>query len=171
MQQSWLIWCSTMMMKHGVTCLTTDKVLTGTRQVVSLHRRNAAEDETGMTEICATSSMTEMHVAREERDYDYYGPYYDQPHQQRSPEGGCNIRGVKAFSNELKSMHSPLNFKPSGIRKYDGSTNPAEWLEEYQLTIEATGGDSYIMKNYLPVCLSSSARTWLLRLPTGSIRS
>jgi hypothetical protein len=52
-----------------------------------------------------------------------------------------------------------LNFKPSGIEKYDGSTNPAEWLEVYQLAIEAVGGDSYAMANYLPVYLSSSART------------
>jgi hypothetical protein len=29
----------------------------------------------------------------------------------------------------------------------------------YQLTIMVTGGDSYVMSNYLPVCLSSSART------------
>jgi hypothetical protein len=28
---------------------------------------------------------------RDERDYDYYGPFYDQPHRQRSPEGGHNI--------------------------------------------------------------------------------
>jgi hypothetical protein len=27
------------------------------------------------------------------------------------------------------------------------------------------------MANYLAVCLSSSARTWLLRLPTGSVHS
>jgi hypothetical protein len=51
-----------MMMKHGVMSLTTDRVRTGTRQVVSLHRRNAVEDETGMTEIYATSSRTEMHM-------------------------------------------------------------------------------------------------------------
>jgi hypothetical protein len=24
-----------------------------------------------------------------------------------------------------------LNFKPLGIEKYDGSTNPAEWLKVY----------------------------------------
>jgi hypothetical protein len=52
-----------------------------------------------------------------------------------------------------------MNLKPSGIEKYDGSTNPAEWLEVYQLAMEAAGGDLYIMVNYLPVCLSSLART------------
>jgi hypothetical protein len=38
------------------------RVLMGTRQAISLHWRNASEDETGMTEICVTSSTTEMHV-------------------------------------------------------------------------------------------------------------
>jgi hypothetical protein len=71
----------------------------------------------------------------------------------------------------LKRVRWPLNFKSSGIEKYDGSTNSAEWIEVYQLTIEATGGDSYIMENYVPVCLSSSSRTWLLGLPTGLVCS
>jgi hypothetical protein len=75
------------------------------------------------------------------------------------------------FPHDLKRVCWLLNFKPSGIEKYDGSTNPAEWLEVYQLTIEATGGDSYFMANYLLVCLSSSTRTWLLELPTGSVHS
>jgi hypothetical protein len=45
------------------------------------------------------------HVEQEqcnERDYDYCGPYYDQPHRQHSPEGGHNPSGVKAFSHDLK---------------------------------------------------------------------
>jgi hypothetical protein len=62
----------------------------------------------------------------------------------------------------LKRVHWPLNFKPLGIEKYDEYTNPAEWLQVYQLTIEAAGGDSYVMANYLPVCLSASTKTWLL---------
>jgi hypothetical protein len=65
----------------------------------------------------------------------------------------------------------PIYFKPSRIEKYDGSTNPADWLEVYQLAIEAVGGNSYVMANYLPVFLSSSARTWLLGLPSGSVCS
>jgi hypothetical protein len=64
-----------------------------------------------------------------------------------------------------------MNFKTSGIEKYDGSTNPTEWLEVYQLAIEAARGDSYIMANYLSACLSSSTTTWLLGLPAGSVHS
>jgi hypothetical protein len=68
-------------------------------------------------------------------------------------------------------VHWPLNFKALGIEKYDGSTNLVEWLEVYQLAIEATGGNSYSMANYLPVYLSSFARTCLLGLPVGSVHS
>jgi uncharacterized membrane protein len=64
MQQPWLSQHSTVTMKHGVTSLTTGRVLTGTWQAVSLHQRNMAEDETGMTEICAMSSAVEMHATR-----------------------------------------------------------------------------------------------------------
>jgi hypothetical protein len=76
------------------------------------------------------------------------GPFYDQPHRHHSPEGGCNPGGVKAFSHDLKRVRWPINFKPSGIEKYDGSTNPTKWHDVYQQTIEATGGDSYVMANY-----------------------
>jgi hypothetical protein len=67
----------------------------------------------------------------------------------------------------MKRVPWPLNIKPSGIEMYDGSTNPVEWLEVYQLTIEAADGDSYVMANYLPFCLSSSTKMWLLRIPMG----
>jgi hypothetical protein len=78
---------------------------------------------------------------------------------------------VKAYSLDLKRVRWPVNFKSSGIKKYDGSTNLAEWFEVYQLAIKAARGDSYVRANYLLVYLSSSARTWLLGLPTGSVRS
>jgi hypothetical protein len=81
------------------------------------------------------------------------------------------MKGIKSLSHDLKRVRWPLNFKLLGIERYDGSTNPAEWLEVYQLTIEAAGGNSYIIANYLPIFLSLSAGTWLLGLPTGSVRS
>jgi hypothetical protein len=65
---------------------------------------------------------------REERDHDFYGSFYNHPHRQHSPDGGHNEGGggVKAFSHVLKRVRWPLNFKPSGIEKYDGLTNPTE---------------------------------------------
>jgi hypothetical protein len=66
---------------------------------------------------------------------------------------------INPFPHDLKRVCWPLNFKLLGIEKYDGSTNPTKWLEVYQLTIEAVGGDSYVMANYLSICLSSLAKT------------
>jgi hypothetical protein len=174
--------------KHGVTSLTTGRVRIGTRQAVSLHRRNTVEDETGMTEICATSSVGEMHVTGSKIGIKSTSVSNRSNIKKVTMTtmvpittnltdsillkgGGCNAGEVKAFSHDLKRVRWPLNFKPSGIEKYDGSTNIVKWLAVYQLAIETTSGDSYVMANYLPVYLSSSARTWLLGLPMGSVRS
>jgi hypothetical protein len=116
-------------------------------------------------------SEREEQEQRVERDYDYYDPYYNQLHWEWPLEEGDILGGVKAYSRDMKRVRWPVNFKPSRIQKYDGSTNLSEWLELYQLTIEAVRGDSYVMANYLLVCLSSFARTWLLRFPAGSVRS
>jgi hypothetical protein len=117
-----------------------------------------------MTKICVTSSVAEMlavgsktgirsvrtsNRSNVKKGTTIIGPNYEQPRRQHSTEGGCNVGGVKPFCHDLKRVRWPLNFKPSGIKKYDGSTNPTEWLEAYQLTIEAAGGDPYIMAPWL----------------------
>jgi hypothetical protein len=66
---------------------------------------------------------------------------------------------------------APKFQESSRIKKYDGSSKPAEWLKVYQLAIKAAGWDSFIMVNYLSICLSSLVRTWLQGLPSGSVRS
>jgi hypothetical protein len=47
-------------MKHRVMSMTTGRVSMGTELAVSIHQRNAAEDETRMTEISVMSSVAEM---------------------------------------------------------------------------------------------------------------
>ena len=79
--------------------------------------------------------------------------------------------GIRPYSRKLRKVTWPPNFKPTATDKYDGSTNLVEWLNVYQLAIEAAGGDSHVMANYLPICLSASARTWLMGLPASSITS
>jgi hypothetical protein len=64
MQQPWLTRHSTMMMKHGVMSLATSSVHAGTWLAISLHQRNTAEGETGMTETCTTSSAAKIHAVR-----------------------------------------------------------------------------------------------------------
>jgi hypothetical protein len=59
----------------------------------------------------------------------------------------------------LRRVCWPINFKLTGIDKYDGFTNPAEWLEVYHFTIKAVGGDSYVMTKllaHLPIVVSQN---------------
>jgi hypothetical protein len=52
----------------GVSTLTTARVRMMTRPAVSLHQRNAAKDETEITETCVTSSAIEMHATGSKTD-------------------------------------------------------------------------------------------------------
>nr|AAR06299.1 putative gag-pol protein [Oryza sativa Japonica Group] len=82
-----------------------------------------------------------------------------------------DMDGVAAFTSELRRVDWPADFKPTGIEKYDGTTNPESWLTVYGLAVRAVGGDSKAMANYLPVALADSARSWLHGLPRGTIGS
>nr|CAE01914.2 OSJNBb0070J16.8 [Oryza sativa Japonica Group]CAE02343.1 OSJNBb0072M01.4 [Oryza sativa Japonica Group] len=72
-----------------------------------------------------------------------------------------DVDGVAAFTSDLRRVDWPAGFKPTGIKKYDGTTNPESWLTVYGLAIRAAGGDSKAMANYLP----------LHGLPRGTIGS
>ena len=71
----------------------------------------------------------------------------------------------------MHNVHWPSNFKPGKIERYDGTTNPDEFLQVYNTAIEAAGGDEKVMANYLHTRLSGAARSWLTSLKAGSIRS
>ncbi|GJN40190.1 hypothetical protein PR202_gb29370 [Eleusine coracana subsp. coracana] len=81
------------------------------------------------------------------------------------------IDGIKAYIPRIHKARRPKGFKPVPIDKYDGQTNPREWLQLYSMTIRSAGGDSYVMANYLPVCLDPAIRIWLTSLPEESITS
>ncbi|GJN40044.1 hypothetical protein PR202_gb29209 [Eleusine coracana subsp. coracana] len=65
----------------------------------------------------------------------------------------------------------PKGFKLVPIKKYDGQTNPQESLQLYSTAIRSAGGDSYVMANYLPVCLDPAVWIWLTALLEESIMS
>nr|AAT01348.1 putative polyprotein [Oryza sativa Japonica Group]AAT85163.1 putative polyprotein [Oryza sativa Japonica Group] len=74
-----------------------------------------------------------------------------------------DVDGVAAFTNDLRRVDWPAGFKPTGIEKYDGTTNPESWLTVYGLAIRAAGGDSKAMANYLPVKSGESLRDYIRR--------
>jgi hypothetical protein len=55
--------------------------------------------------------------------------------------------------------------------KYDGSVNPAGFLQIYNTSILEAGGNEVVMANYFPVTLSGTTQSWLMNLPPGSLFS
>ena len=90
------------------------------------------------------------------------------PHLLKAPvaTGSC-----RAFTAELRSIAWPAKFKPDLPPRYDGTTDPVEFLQLYELGIKATNRDEKVMANWFPMALKDGARTWLLNLPPGSISS
>ena len=95
-------------------------------------------------------------------------PKEQAPPQQRAPVA---TTGCRAFTTELRSVAWPGKFKPDLPPRYDGTADPAKFLQLYELGIEAANGDEKVMVNWFPMALKVGARTWLLNLPPGSISS
>ena len=63
----------------------------------------------------------------------------------------------------------PDGFKPINIESYDGTTDPAVWIEDYLLHIHMARGDDLHAIKYLPLKLKGPARYWLNSLPENPI--
>jgi hypothetical protein len=79
--------------------------------------------------------------------------------------------GFRTLAGPLREARWPTKFKASHIDKYDGSSNPEEFIQVYQTVIEAVGGDDRVNANFLHTTLSGADRSWLINLPEGSIYS
>jgi hypothetical protein len=77
--------------------------------------------------------------------------------------------GFCALAGPLREVRWPAKFKACHIERYDGSSNPEEFIQVYQTIIEAASGDDRVKANFLPTALSGVARSWLINLPEGSI--
>jgi hypothetical protein len=79
--------------------------------------------------------------------------------------GGC-----LAFTDDLRRVTWPRKFHPGITFKYDGTTDPQEFLQVYTTAMEiAEGGNPHVLANLFPVALKAPASDWLLCLPWGSI--
>src|SRR4051812_27438446 len=75
------------------------------------------------------------------------------------------------FTDEVMDHRIPEGFKPVNIESYDGTTDPAVWIEDYLLHIHMAHGDDLHAIKYLPLKLKGPARHWLNSLPADSIGS
>jgi hypothetical protein len=72
--------------------------------------------------------------------------------------------GCAALVDHLRAATWPSKFRPHLPEKYDGTSNPSEFLQVYVTAITAAGGDTTVMATYFHVALSGPARTWLMNL-------
>jgi hypothetical protein len=88
-------------------------------------------------------------------------------------QAGVPLAGVgcAVLVDYLHAASWPSKFRPHLPEKYDGTSNPSEFLQVYVTAITAAGGNTAVMATYFHVALSGPARTWLMNLAAGSIYS
>jgi hypothetical protein len=79
--------------------------------------------------------------------------------------------GFRALGGPLRHVRWLDKLKTGNIDRYDGFSNPEEFIQVYQTVIEAAGGDDQVKANFLPTTLTGAARSWLINLPEGSVTS
>jgi hypothetical protein len=62
--------------------------------------------------------------------------------------------GCAALANHLRVVAWPSKFRLHLLEKYDGSTNPSEFLQVYVTAIMAAGGNDAVMASYLHIALT-----------------
>jgi hypothetical protein len=65
----------------------------------------------------------------------------------------------------------PANFRAGTYPKYNGSTDPAQYIMSYQVVVASSGGDDATMAKSFIITLEGPALTWYTRLPPLSIDS
>jgi hypothetical protein len=65
----------------------------------------------------------------------------------------------------------PANFRAGTYPKYNGSTDPAQYIMSYQVVVASSGGDDATMAKSFIISLEGPALTWYTRLPPLSIDS
>ena len=75
------------------------------------------------------------------------------------------------FTDEVMEHQFPDGFKHMNIESYDGTTDPAVWIEDFLLHIHMAHGDDLHAIKYLPLKLKGPAWYWLNSLPKNSIGS
>jgi hypothetical protein len=59
----------------------------------------------------------------------------------------------------------PANFRAGTYPKYNGSTDPAQYIMSYQVAVASSGGDDAMMAKSFIIALEGPTLTWYTRLP------
>jgi hypothetical protein len=134
-----------------------------------LNRRRAGEDVWISLE---RARERRQNIEGRNLDQDFVAVAPQAPTGTRS-QAGVPLAGVgcAALTDHLRAVSWPSKFQPHLLEKYDGTSNPPEFLQVYVTAITAAGGNIAVMSTYFHVALSGTARTWLMNLAPGSIYS
>jgi hypothetical protein len=128
-----------------------------------LNRRCAGED--------ARVSLERAHEHRQ----NFEGRNLDQDFTARGARIQAGVPlvdvGCDALADHLHAVTWPPKFRPHLPEKYDGTSNPSEFLQVYVTAITAASGNTAVMASYFHVALTEPTRTWLMNLTPGSIYS
>jgi hypothetical protein len=134
-----------------------------------LNRMRAGEDaRVSLERACERRQNVEGHNL----DQDFVAVAPQAPMGTRSRAGVPLVGvGCAALADHLRAASWPFKFRPHLPEKYDGTSNPSEFLQVYVTAITAAGGNTAVMATYFHVALSGPVRTWLMNLAPGSIYS
>jgi hypothetical protein len=96
----------------------------------------------------------------------------DHPFPHVAPFQGVNYLDERSpLAPHLQVMPWPANFRAGTYPKYNGSTDPAQYIMSYQVAVASFGGDDATMAKSFIIALEGPALTWFTRLPPLSIDS
>jgi hypothetical protein len=134
-----------------------------------LNRRRAGEDARVSLERARECCQN---INGRNLDQDFAAVAQQTPMGTRS-QTGVPLAGVgcAALAGHLRAASWPPKFRPHLPEKYNGTSNPSEFLQVYVTTITAAGGNTAVMATYFHVALSGPAQTWLMNLTLGPVYS
>jgi hypothetical protein len=113
------------------------------------------------------NNQEERHASKMQRRREY-DEAHGAPRRGYAPRAG-HILGLWPFTNWLRVVIWPRNFKLHDLDTYHGKANPEQWITLYEIIVRAAHGDEDVMANYLPMFINQSVNPWLLSLREGSI--
>jgi hypothetical protein len=134
-----------------------------------LNRRRAGEDaRVSLERACERRQNFEGHNLEQD-----FAPLAPQTPRGAQMHTGVPLVGVgcAALADHLRVATWPPKFRPHLLEKYDGTSNPSEFLQVYVTAITAAGGNTAVMASYFHVALTGPALTWLMNLTPGSVYS
>jgi hypothetical protein len=90
---------------------------------------------------------------------------------------GADFQGINYLDErsplapQLQASPWPANFRASTYPKYNGSTDPTQYIKIYQVAVASSGGDDATMAKSFIIALEGPTLTWYTRLPPLSIES